>query len=96
MPYTITCDPDVRDDAWEMSLTWTGSQTPYDDSAIETDVSGLGIELQQNGQPFKLGTPLKIDPSTPPTLQAVPVKANDAALSEGTFSAYATLQVDYQ
>nr|WP_249440682.1 fimbrial protein [Escherichia coli] len=93
---TITCDPDVRDDAWEMSLTWTGSQTPYDDSAIETDVSGLGIELQQNGQPFKLGTPLKIDPSTPPTLQAVPVKANDAALSDGTFSAYATLQVDYQ
>lgn len=74
----------------------TGSQTPYDDSAIETDVSGLGIELQQNGQPFKLGTPLKIDPSTPPTLQAVPVKANDAALSDGTFSAYATLQVDYQ
>lgn len=96
VPYTITCDPDVRDDAWEMSLTWTGSQTPYDDSAIETDVSGLGIELQQNGQPFKLGTPLKIDPSTPPALQAVPVKANDAALSDGTFSAYATLQVDYQ
>ncbi|STE64657.1 fimbrial-like protein YfcQ [Escherichia coli] len=26
VPYTITCDPDVRDDAWEMSLTWTGSQ----------------------------------------------------------------------
>ncbi len=85
VPYTITCDPDVRDDAREMSLTRTGSQTPYDDSAIETDVSGTGIELQQNGQPFKLGTPLKIDPSTPPTLQAVPVKANDAALSDGTF-----------
>ena len=46
VPYTITCDPDVRDDAWEMSLTWTGSQTPYDDSAIETDVSGLGINLK--------------------------------------------------
>ncbi|TXP33754.1 fimbrial protein, partial [Escherichia coli] len=62
-------------------------QTPYDDSAIGTDVSGLGNELQPNGQPFKLGTPLKIDPSTPPTLQAVPVKANDAALGDGTFSA---------
>lgn len=47
VPYTITCDPDVRDDAWEMSLTWTGSQTPYDDSAIETDVSGLLLN-----QPF--------------------------------------------
>ncbi|HGW7195930.1 TPA: fimbrial protein, partial [Escherichia coli] len=47
-------------------------------------------------QPFTLGTPLKINLSTPPTLQAVPVKASDASLSEGTFSAWATLQVDYQ
>ena len=93
MPYTITCDPDVRDDAWEMTLSWTGSQTSYDNAAIETNVIGLGIELQQNGQPFTLGTPLKINPST---LQAVPVKASDASLSEGTFSAWATLQVDYQ
>ncbi|WP_149013628.1 fimbrial protein, partial [Escherichia coli] len=93
---TITCDPDVRDDAWEMTLSWTGSQTSYDNAAIETNVTGLGIELQQNGQPFTLGTPLKINLSTPPTLQAVPVKASDASLSEGTFSAWATLQVDYQ
>ncbi len=96
VPYTITCDPDVRDDAWEMTLSWTGSQTSYDNAAIETNVTGLGIELQQNGQPFTLGTPLKINLSTPPTLQAVPVKASDASLSEGTFSAWATLQVDYQ
>ncbi|MDF3828634.1 MULTISPECIES: fimbrial protein [unclassified Pseudocitrobacter] len=96
VPYTISCDPDIRDDAWEMTLTWTGSQTSYDDAAIETDVTGLGIELQQNQQPFKLGEPLKINPESPPTLQAVPVKASDADLNEGTFSAYATLQVDYQ
>lgn len=96
VPYTITCDPDVRDDAREMTLSWTGSQTSYDNAAIETNVTGLGIELQQNGQPFTLGTPLKINLSTPPTLQAVPVKASDASLSEGTFSARATLQVDYQ
>lgn len=46
VPYTITCDPDVRDDAWEMTLSWTGSQTSYDNAAIETNVTGLGIELQ--------------------------------------------------
>lgn len=96
VPYTITCDPDVRDDAWEMSLTWTGNQTSYDDAAIETDVAGLGIELQQNGQLFKVGEQLTIDPASPPTLTAVPVKASDAALSEGNFSAWATLTVDYQ
>lgn len=38
VPYTITCDPDVRDDAWEMTLSWTGSQTSYDNAAIETNV----------------------------------------------------------
>ena len=61
-------------------------------AAIETNVTGLGMmQLQQNGQPFTLGTPLKINPSTPPTLQAVPVKASDASLSEGTFSAWCNI-----
>ncbi|MGX9738681.1 fimbrial protein [Pseudocitrobacter corydidari] len=96
VPYTITCDTESRDDAWEMTLTWLGSQTRYDDSAIDTDVAGLGIELQQNGQPFKLNTPLAISPTAPPTLKAVPVKASDAVLTDGRFSAYATLRVDYQ
>ncbi|EIH5001970.1 fimbrial protein [Shigella boydii] len=96
VPYEITCDPDVTNDAWEMTLTWTGTQTSYDDAAIETSVARLGIELQQEGQAFKLNTPLKITPTSPPKLRAVPVKANDAVLNEGTFSAWATLQVDYQ
>ena len=74
----------------------TCHQTSYDDAAIETDVAGLGIELQQNGQPFKVGEQLTIDPASPPTLIAEPVKASDAALSEGNFSAWATLTVDYQ
>lgn len=30
-----------------MTLSWTGSQTSYDNAAIETNVTGLGIELQQ-------------------------------------------------
>ncbi|CTS48827.1 putative fimbrial protein [Escherichia coli] len=34
VPYEITCDPDVTNDAWEMTLTWTGTQTSYDDAAI--------------------------------------------------------------
>ncbi|STF93019.1 fimbrial protein [Escherichia coli] len=46
VPYQITCDPDITDDAWVMTLTWTGTQTSYNYAAIQTDVTGLGIELQ--------------------------------------------------
>lgn len=96
VPYQITCDPDITDDAWVMTLTWTDTQTSYNDAAIQTDVTGLGIELQQNGQPFKLNTPLNVTPANLPKLKAAPVKASDATLTDGNFSAYATLQVDYQ
>lgn len=34
---------DVRDPEWNMTLM-TGTATPYNDSAIETDVLGFGIE----------------------------------------------------
>ncbi len=82
-----------------MTLTWTGNETSYNDAAIETDVPGFGIELLQNGQRFKLNTPLSInatDFTQKPKLEAVPVKASDAVLNDGSFSAYATLRVDYQ
>ena len=68
-------------------------------AAIETDVPGFGIELQHDGQRFKLNTPLAInatDFTQKPKLEAVPVKASDAVLSDTNFSAYATLRVDYQ
>ncbi|EFT2685351.1 fimbrial protein, partial [Escherichia coli] len=44
-------------------------------------------------------TPLPInatDFTQKPKLEAVPVKASDAVLSDTNFSAYATLRVDYQ
>lgn len=64
--------------------------------AVQTSVTDLGIEMQQNGSPFELDKPLSIDPASPPMLKAVPVKASGAVLGDGAFSAYATLQVDYQ
>lgn len=97
--YELSCDASVRDSSWVMSLTWTGTETSHNDAAIETSVPGFGIELQQNGQRFQLNTPLVInanDFTQKPKLEAVPVKANDAVLNDGPFSAYATLRVDYQ
>ncbi|EEW1455828.1 fimbrial protein [Escherichia coli] len=97
--YELSCESDVRDPEWDMTLSWTGTATSYNDSAIETDVPGFGIELQHDGQRFKLNEPLSInatDFSQKPKLEAVPVKAADAVLTDTTFSAYATLRVDYQ
>lgn len=97
--YDLSCDSAVRDPDWIMTLTWMGTQTSYNDAAIETDVPGFGIELQHDGQRFKLNTPLAInatDFTQKPKLEAVPVKSADAVLSDTTFSAYATLRVDYQ
>ncbi|MCV5687632.1 fimbrial protein, partial [Escherichia coli] len=79
--YELSCESDVRDPEWNMTLSWTGTATSYNDSAIETDVPGFGIELQHDGQRFKLNEPLSInatDFSQKPKLEAVPVKAADA------------------
>ena len=98
-PLKSNCDSTTRHPDWEMTLTWTGTQTSFNDAAIETDVPGFGIELQHDGQRFKLNTPLAInatDFTQKPKLEAVPVKASDAVLSDTNFSAYATLRVDYQ
>ncbi|ELS9458682.1 fimbrial protein [Escherichia coli] len=97
--YDLSCESELRDPDWNMTLTWTGTPTAYNDSAIETDVPGFGIELLHDGQRFELNTPLTInatDFTQKPKLEAVPVKSADAVLSDTTFSAYATLRVDYQ
>ncbi|NYY74645.1 fimbrial protein [Escherichia coli] len=96
VPYTITCDPDVRDDAQEMTLSWTAARPATITRLLGQTSPGWGLSCNKMASRSRSGTPLKINPSTPPTLQAVPVKASDASLSEGTFSARATLQVDYQ
>lgn len=63
--YELSCDSDVRDPEWNMTLSWTGTATSYNDSAIETDVPGFGIELQHDGQ--RLSSTSRF-PLTPPIL----------------------------
>ncbi|EEZ9460936.1 fimbrial protein [Escherichia coli] len=96
MPYTITCDTAVRDPQMEMTLTWSGTQSDFDDSAVATDLNGLGIHLKQAGSDFKLHTPLVVNETSLPVLTAVPVKKSGVDLPESDFEAWATLQVDYQ
>ena len=96
VPYRITCDTPVRDPLLEMTLSWSGTQSDFDDAAVSTDIAGLGIRLKQAGQSFKLNTPLVVDETALPALTAVPVKKSGVDLPEANFEAWATLQVDYQ
>ncbi len=79
-----------------MTLSWSGTQSDFDDAAVSTDIAGLGIRLKQAGQSFKLNTPLVVDETALPALTAVPVKKSGVDLPEANFEAWATLQVDYQ
>lgn len=96
VPYAITCDTAVRDPQMEMTLTWSGTQSDFDDSAVATDINGLGIHLKQAGSDFKLNTSLVVNETSLPVLTAVPVKKSGVDLPEADFEAWATLQVDYQ
>lgn len=96
VPYEITCDSTVRDESMAMTLTLSGAASGFNTAAISTNVPGLGIELQQNGEPFTLGSTITVNEQSIPTLKAVPVKQSGAALREGEFDGTATLQVDYQ
>ena len=92
--YTITCSTDTL--PWEMILTVRGSATPFEPSAVQSSVVDLGIQLLQNGKPMELNTPFVIAPSSPPVLEAVPVKRPGSTLAPGGFTASATLLANYQ
>lgn len=96
VPYQITCDSTVRDASMAMTLKLSGTASSFNTAAVNTSVAGLGIEVQQNGQPFVLGSTITVDEKAIPALKAVPVKQSGATLKEGEFDATATLQVDYQ
>lgn len=77
-------------------LTLKGTHTAFDDAAVVTDIAGLGIRINQNGQPFTLNLPITVDPASPPELVAVPVAEPGQTLNTGVFQATATLMAEYQ
>ncbi|CFQ48043.1 minor pili exported protein [Yersinia frederiksenii] len=93
--YSVTCE--TVSSSLELGLTIvSASVTTFDPSAIQTNIPDLGIRILRNGVPLTLNTRIAYDKNNPPTLQAVPVQATGATLSEGAFEATATLLVDYQ
>ncbi|KKZ18007.1 pilus assembly protein [Serratia marcescens] len=93
--YQITCDS-TSGGSWGLTLSLSGTASGFDKQALATNKSDLGIRVYRDDQPFTPGSTLKITLDNPPRLEAVPVKKEGAALSEGAFEAWATLQAVYQ
>lgn len=92
--YTINCSPGVP--TWSLGLSFNGTETAYDNAAVVTDKSGLGIRMLRDGQPFVMNNRITINAASPPKLEVVPVKDPGIELTDGPFEATATLFADYQ
>lgn len=95
MNYQITCEG-AGSGSWALTLSLSGTNARFDNEALSTNKTDLGIRVYQNDQPFTPNSTLKIDLANPPRLEAVPVKDPGATLTEGTFEALATLRADYE
>lgn len=93
--YQITCDPTLGN-SWALRLSLSGGATGFDNEALLTDKTDLGIRIYQNDTPFTPNSTLKINLANPPILEAVPIKQAGATLTEGAFEAWATLRADYE
>lgn len=92
--YTLTCID--QDETAQLTMVLQGQQTSYNQAAIQTSVSGLGILILKDGEPMKIGDRSSISHSTPPRLEAVPVQETGIILAAGDFQAAATLLAEYQ
>lgn len=91
--YIITCG---KGTGWSLKLSLSGGVAGFDEQALQTDKTDLGIRIYQNDKPFRPGSSLNIDINSPPRLEAVPVKKDGAVLTKGAFESWATLRADYE
>lgn len=97
--YELSCDSDVRDPEWNMTLSGRGLPPPTTTLLLRRMYRASELSFSMTVSVLSSTKPLSInatDFSQKPKLEAVPVKAADAVLTDTNFSAYATLRVDYQ
>lgn len=93
--YQINCDEGYKSGSIAIVIE-TANPAVFDSSAINTDKNGLGIRILVNNQPVVFGQRIAVnDISSPPKVEAVPVKDPAATLSEGAFEATVMLRTDY-
>ncbi|HGL4620258.1 TPA: fimbrial protein [Citrobacter koseri] len=84
-----------------LNIVFSGNPTSFDASAVVAiqensgNQTDLGIRIFCNGAPVTFNESIPVDPLSPPDIEAVPVKMSGASLSEGHFSAIATIRLEY-
>lgn len=73
VPFNVACTAPDKGSIPPLTLTLSGIVTTFDKAAVTTTVDGLGIELQRDGTPQELNTPITVDYAHLPVLTAVPV-----------------------
>lgn len=91
--YTLSCNGQSKN---AMKLQVQGTGAAFDSTALKTNKTALGIQLQQGSSKLALNSWLNFTYPNKPELWAVPVKQSGTTLSGGEFTAGATLKVAYQ
>ncbi|WPU21982.1 fimbrial protein [Cedecea neteri] len=92
--YTVSCKGDAGGKAIQLQLSGDGAD--FDGKLLKTNAKGLGIKLLWNQGQIAPATWYDLNPSTPPILEGVLVRAKGAEFANGQeFSAAATLKVAY-
>ncbi|EMB2350554.1 fimbrial protein [Serratia marcescens] len=91
--YTLSCTGGTSN---AMKLQVKGNGATFDSTVLQTNKTGLGIELRQGDGKLAVNSWLNFTYPNKPELWAVPVKQAGTTLTGGEFSAGATMAVDYQ
>lgn len=93
--YTLDCEAGYTAGGLAIVVDTT-APAAFDSSAVKTDKTGLGIRILVSGQPATFAQRVAVnDPTSPPTIQAVPVQDPAITLTAGAFEATLTLRADY-
>lgn len=93
--YSITCDAGYTPNNLAVVVDTTNPAS-FDNSAIQTTKSNLGVRILVDGQPVTFAHQVAVaDVTSPPRIEAVPVQSQDVMLTAGAFEASMTLRVDY-
>lgn len=94
LPYTISCEE--TDPSLTLKMTIKGTPSGFEDTALETNATGLGIRILKDGQPMKINDAVTINYTSQPKIQVVPVKQTGVDLQEQDFSTTATMLAEYE
>ncbi|WP_447873270.1 fimbrial protein [Serratia fonticola] len=91
--YTLSCPRESSDMLMKFQIK--GNTAAFDAAVLQTDKTGLGIELRQDDNKLTINKWMAFYYSNKPALWAIPVKQRSATLTGGEFRAGATMIVDY-